>query len=329
MQDTKGSAIAEDAPGLSTAHIWPLQDQPRLETAVNGSLSTVVCSPGAKSKGGPGGVRGPITRFSRSSRLRLLQFLALLNKNLLILPLFITFTYPDAFPEDPREWKQHLYRWRRRFERKSGGVPVIWRLEMMRRKSGSNAGRLAPHFHALVFVRVDDLGDFRAWLSASWYESCGMLDDKHLLAGTNATQTQSWRQVTGYLSKYVAKLETFDSASAGIGRHWGIWHKEQLRIDLEVTPLTERQAFAVRRVFRRFSGVRPRNRRSVNDMTIFLSYSTSLRLLRWLRYDPDELEDPSGGGGAPRPCREGGPPPLVGPRVGSGMPSSSVAAGGR
>ncbi len=76
----------------------------------------------------------------------------------------------------------------RKLDRK---VPAVWRLEFQDRKSGVNEGRIAPHFHVLLFADNLDLGEFRRWLSRSWYEVCGELSPEHLAAGTSCTPMRS------------------------------------------------------------------------------------------------------------------------------------------
>lgn len=62
-----------------------------------------------------GGKRGIIKRLSEGSRRRLLRMLSRVLRDQL--PLFVTLTYPDNFPGDPKQWKEHLKAWFKRLHR--------------------------------------------------------------------------------------------------------------------------------------------------------------------------------------------------------------------
>jgi len=67
------------------------------------------------------------------------------------LPMFVTVTYPDNFPFEPEIWQKHIAALWRRVRRKWPEVAAIWKKEFKRRRSGANAGKVAPHFHMLVW----------------------------------------------------------------------------------------------------------------------------------------------------------------------------------
>jgi hypothetical protein len=97
------------------------------------------------------GKRGRIATFSRASRRRMMLFLAKVRLAEDSLPLFGTTTYPDMFPEDAAKFKRDLQAFLHRLKRRFPEAGILWRLEFKQRKSGENIGKLAPHFHWLLW----------------------------------------------------------------------------------------------------------------------------------------------------------------------------------
>lgn len=95
--------------------------------------------------------RGRITGFSRTSRRRMMLFLAKVRLPEDNLPLFGTTTYPDIFPEEAAKFKRDLQAFLHRLKRRFPHGGILWRLEFKRRKSGENVGKIAPHFHWLLW----------------------------------------------------------------------------------------------------------------------------------------------------------------------------------
>jgi hypothetical protein len=95
--------------------------------------------------------RGKIQELSRASRRRMMQFLAKVILDEIILPLFGTTTYPDIFPDEAEKFKRDIRTIIERFKRRFPLVGLVWRLEFQVRKSGVNAGKIAPHFHWLLW----------------------------------------------------------------------------------------------------------------------------------------------------------------------------------
>lgn len=203
-----------------------------------------------------GGLRGDVVGFSKESRLRLMKTLA---KARSLPKWFVTLTYPSAYPaayeakEDCKRFLDNLSQWHRNNGKR---LFVIWRLEFQ--------SRGAPHFHLLMWsdwekplmgskaIRQarwkDAIGHFkedgwwwnydkginttsweqwRAWLSVGWWFRTKTGDIDHLRAGVDIRQVDSPKQVTSYISKYVAKIDERGQehlrADAGgrIGRLWG------------------------------------------------------------------------------------------------------------
>lgn len=214
-----------------------------------------------------GGRRGMIQTFSYASRRRLMRQVAKIRLD--VPTLFVTLTYPDEFPSDPSRWKRDLKNFAARLKRSYQNASFIWRLELQTRKSGQNAGSIAPHYHLLLYgVDTSDqilLDNFREWLSLAWYEIVDSGDAKHLRAGTNCTVMRSPRGVMSYASKYLGKTEKGDEE--GVGRYWGVYYRSDLpEVDVDIIELTDRQAVKVMRWFRKFARVPGRQYQSLSIM---------------------------------------------------------------
>lgn len=142
-------SLPVDVPGLSSAHNLSA-DEPGVvvRSHQGGTLSQVEFPVGKRPQVG-GGLKKPVTEFSRKSRREMLNSLNSLNRNKIkFLPLFITLTYPDQFPRDKESWTEHFNRrFRRRFERKFGRLGGYWRKEFKERKTGDSGG---PGLHTSI-----------------------------------------------------------------------------------------------------------------------------------------------------------------------------------
>ena len=217
-----GAENTRTAAGLSMYHISPqrgaiLAPEPKISFRRGASL--VSCELG-KSQGLKGKrhdwKRGAIERFSKSSRRRVLRLVSSLVRSMV--PVFITLTYPDLFPEDERIWKKHLDNFFKRLLREFPSAVVIWRMEAKERKSGENRGKLAPHFHLLAY-NVPFLA-LLSWIPRAWFEVVKSGDPRHYNAGTRVEQVRSVRGVLYYTAKYICKAENIPLP--GWGRFWGI-----------------------------------------------------------------------------------------------------------
>lgn len=183
-------------------------------------------------------VRGEISGFSAASRKRLIEFMACVRYDTQLV--FLTLTYPDKFSSDTLVWKAHFEAFRRRFERKYPQYRAIWRLEIKQRKSGTNKGQDAPHFHLMIFTNnseepnistefvsshgrshekaVSPLSkDVEKWASAAWTAIVDG-DSDHSEHGAFAVAVRNRRHAYKYISKYVAKM---DDDTHAVGRRWG------------------------------------------------------------------------------------------------------------
>lgn len=160
--------------------------------------------------------RGEVTEFSRKSRQRL-AFVA--NNTAVEFRTIITLTYPKEFPKDGALCKQHLRTFLDKLHAYTRGTDYLWFVEFQRRG--------APHFHILCdcpFPRGRaEAKSFRLWCSHSWYNTCGRLDPKHLLAGTNAQAIRNRENCGAYAVKYATKMEqkAVPPDYRNVGRFWG------------------------------------------------------------------------------------------------------------
>lgn len=238
---------------MSSVHISPLPA--KVSVWVGGSLLKIEAEPGLRLRPSPAVVskRGPICGFSKGSRKRLMRTLAKVKRE--VLPAFATLTYPDRFPDEPGQWKRDLDAFVKRLHRKFPGVGLIWRTEMKARKTGERAGDIAPHFHLLIWGLPALSAEFRAWLSASWFEVCGELDPKHLGAGTEIEEVRTFKRLLSYVSKYVAKVD--QSPALHVGRWWGVRYASKIPwAALQEFAIRNRKAYAMIRALRRFIGCR-------------------------------------------------------------------------
>jgi hypothetical protein len=194
--------------------------------------------------------RGKVREFSRRSRTRLQQTLcavpiAHVGRGLL----FITLTYPRAWPGDWLTWKRQLDTLGKRMKRQFPNFGAVWKLEPQKRG--------APHFHLLVvgvpFIAKD-------WLSRAWFEIVQSGDARHLAAGTQVQLARSHRGVVSYAAKYTAKREQLPASwQDGVGRFWGVIGREQLGIVWRWVALEQHQYFAALRIIRRLIARRGRS----------------------------------------------------------------------
>lgn len=252
--------------GLSTAHICRKQKTGKVTGYVGGSLVRA-SYPAREGKQVGGGKRGKVKPFTRASRLRFMRLLAAVLRD--HLPLFVTLTYPDIFPDELERLQADFKRFRARLAGQGGAA--IWRREWKIRKSGARVGQVAPHYHLLLWgmTRREAL----EFLPGAWYESCGRLTLDHKKAGTSVEVARSWRQVTGYTSKYLAKAEdreiTTRMDDRDCGRSWGVINREAIPWAAEIT--LEVSVEVIKQMFRYFRKLlHSRGRSSWRSSTVFV-----------------------------------------------------------
>jgi hypothetical protein len=154
--------------------------------------------------------------------------------------LFITLTYPRAWPGEWQKWKRDLDNMLHRFKRKFPHFGAVWKLEPQKRG--------APHFHLLA-VGVPFIA--KVWLSQAWYDVVASRDPKHLAAGTQVQLARSHRGVVSYAAKYAAKRQELPPDwQEGVGRWWGVTGRDNLGIVWRWVALTDGQYWAACRIIR-------------------------------------------------------------------------------
>lgn len=194
-----------------------------------------------------GGIRGKVRGYSHASRLRLMARINTVIQ-MAALPCFLTLTFPDLFPT----WAQAKKaidvlgkRWRRRWPQ----TAILWRMEAIGRKSGSQAGQVAPHFHLMVW------GKFDAELArVDWFEICGNSEYAHYRHGCDVQELRNWQEAMGYVAKYLSK----ESDAACEGRCWGLLNRKALPVDRRPVRvrLSWREAWILRRIIRKAIAVK-------------------------------------------------------------------------
>jgi hypothetical protein len=88
-------------------------------------------------------------------------------------------------------------------------------------------------------------------------------------------------EVTSYVERYMAKPEEFPEGSE-TGRIWGVWNKELLPVRWETAQLSLKDAFRIRRIYRRLA--RRKGSGSLYSITVFVRHENVVRLLEFLGY---------------------------------------------
>ena len=253
-QQSLGSAFPPANRG-DTAHQQSEGGAPESSVTLwdGGGLAKVVRADRGQPERVGGGLRGDVRVFSRGSRRRLMRLLATLQQT--ALPVFVTLTYPGVFPDQPAEYKGHWRAWVKRLRRRWPSAALVWRLEFQKRG--------AAHFHA--FVWGVNYGDLRPWAAGAWYEVVGSGDLRHLAAGVRVEEVRSWRGVSSYASKYLAKVD--GQIVTGVGRWWGVENRAGLPEAVQVVvSLSHQEAQTLLRYWRRFAKLKSRD---YKGLTVF------------------------------------------------------------
>ena len=250
---------AEGSP-LSKAHI-----SPHVEYRAGASLLKSHVG-GLRPEQLGGGKRGAIAGFSDDARRRLLYMIAGVRRDA-GLPLFITLTYPESFP-DPKTSKRHLDSFSKRCKRAFPGIGFIWKLEPQQRG--------APHYHLLTWgVSIAVMMEF---VPQAWFEIAGNGDYKHLMWHSGSLgngnvhcvqQVNSFKGVMAYASKYLGKtFEVSGWQEVWTGRFWGVVNRGNIPLgELIQEEVTQKKAQEFIRYQRRFSGFK--KFRSNKSLTTF------------------------------------------------------------
>ena len=182
--------------------------------------------------------RSAISGFSRSSQQRL-RVLTNSLPDTLPLPLFVTLTYPNEWPGDPKRWKRDLIAMLKVLERQFEKPVIIWKLEPQERG--------APHYHLAIYTE-QFMGP--KWLARKWYKIVGSGDRKHLRAGTSVERARSRRGSLSYLAKYIGKAFVAPVGWEHVGRYWGVRNRPAGLLKRVWVP--QRSAYLIRRALWKF-----------------------------------------------------------------------------
>lgn len=253
-------ARAQDAAPLSKPHICPHVEYRAgaslLRVHVGGEVGELV----------GGGLRGVIKGFSDESRRRLLETIGCVRRDA-ELPLFVTLTYPESFPE-PKQAKVHLRAFLKRLGRSFPSSGLIWKLEPQERG--------APHFHMLTWGC--GLADLREFVPLAWFEIAGGGDQKHLRWHRGefknnshcVQEVRSWNGVWAYAAKYLGKtFEVAGWSEKWTGRYWGVASRSNVPFgELVEQEINTSTAYELMRYQRRFTGKRSKYTRNKSS-TVF------------------------------------------------------------
>lgn len=160
--------------------------------------------------------RGKIAGFSKRSRFRLFQLLAMIRNDLDTPPLFVTLTYHHGHENDSRPTKSHLHNFLVQLRNYDPNIQFIWRVELQIRK--------APHYHLIMFpspaVKVSGIKTYIQVISQIWHNVADPKSRVHAHYGCKIITIRSYREACSYMSKYIAKANVEDSEDVE-GKHWG------------------------------------------------------------------------------------------------------------
>jgi hypothetical protein len=177
-----------------------------------------------------------IVNFTAASRYRLGRYLRFCSSRYRV---FITLTYPAAYPANGIICKKHLKEFLRREQRRNSqdreqaAFSAVWFLEFQKRG--------APHFHVFQTTLInafDELQAMRRRVAAAWFDICSTGDPAHARAGTNVEIIKEKGHVIAYAAKYAAKQDQkmVPNGFQNVGRFWGIvGDREVMAADILLT----------------------------------------------------------------------------------------------
>jgi len=221
-----------------------------------------------------GGPRGLVTGFSSAARRRLMRFIASLERD--VRPIFVTLTYPDVFDDSHAKWKRDIDVFGKRLKRQFEGAGFVWRIEFKERQTGKGAGRVAPHYHLLVYGAP--YRRLLAWIKDNWWEVVGSNDADHYLAGTAVEKIYSYGGVMRYVGKYIAKEDSYPDDWQG--KAWGVVGRSRLPFAVKVViSLTEQEAIKLIRLGRKM--IKAKGRSFTFGLTWIVNAERVLDYLEW------------------------------------------------
>lgn len=189
-----------------------------------------------------------INEFSPGARLRLLKQVATIDWDKLPRGLFVTLTYPDDRADvEVRTATIQRHRFIRDTETYlQAKIPILWRKEQQKRKSGTHTGKYVSHFHLCVF---SERFVPHAVVRDIWRKILGTTG----ALCTDVKRMRSGEHAAFYLAKYLSKPRHPSSLDYGLylnkpGRAWG-WHRKDLVPLHEPRYLTDLAPMALKAVY--------------------------------------------------------------------------------
>lgn len=194
--------------------------------------------PGQERIAKPLSKRGVISSFSRKSRKRMIEQLAMLRR--VENGFFVTPTYPDDVQHTGDKAKRDLDALTKRLQRRFPSCGGIWRIEIKPRQSGAFIGQLAPHFHIMLFGVPMHEVLFRRWFQRAWSQIVYETDAPPRLVRTRADAIKSRKHAARYCSKYAAKAEEIPDDEKiyeihNWGRRWGVFGALDFACQMQLT----------------------------------------------------------------------------------------------
>ena len=209
-----GAAGADRAPGLSKVHN---SSSPAVVEIFDRASFLRVRSTEAAPMESKGGRRKEVTELSNASRRRLMELLA--KVDLQHVPVFVTLTYPNAFPGEHEVFKRHLDNFGQRLRRRWPSAAFIWKLEFQTRKSGANQGKVAPHYHLFLY-NVPLQFPFKVEKRNS-YSVRRVKRDNGNITVVERVVGDEWESASSlYLAEEDNSPDSFDSLKAWVSRTW-------------------------------------------------------------------------------------------------------------
>jgi hypothetical protein len=160
--------------------------------------------------------RGPISKFSKKSRFRLFETLAMINFDFPVKPVFVSLTYHHGHRLIVDDNKTHLHHFLVSLRRYDPNIQYIWRIELQKRG--------APHFHLIIFPSfqavVYNEDDLFFVISSLWHDIADPKSRAHKEYGCKSTTINNYRSACAYVSKYLAKVPN-GMEDVIQGKHWG------------------------------------------------------------------------------------------------------------
>lgn len=168
--------------------------------------------------------RGKVCEFSSRSRNRMQETIAQIDDKRRCF--FVTLTYHHKFPLtsggdiDPQTIKYHMKLFRQRLLHNYKTAAGIWRLEIVRRKSGLMQGCLAPHYHLLIWLDCSTAANLQEDFTNWWLAIIGEENNRHArLHAVDFKPVENMNHASWYVSKYAAKMGD-DGDGVLWGRRW-------------------------------------------------------------------------------------------------------------